>query len=146
MHLRRFIAELCHNLVFCMCLLIMCIHSNNNALAFYVRTADSRSPCSHLSFLSGHSSPSPKPCGTRRACPLRGAWARTGASWLPTAPRLSTPAPRCGRAPDWLWCHPTYRENQKRSSALNSARPQNRHQKTDPTAMTPPSWAIAPTR
>lgn len=34
MYLKCFIAELCHNLVFCMCLLIMCTHSNNNALAF----------------------------------------------------------------------------------------------------------------
>lgn len=33
MYLKCFIAELCHNLVFCMCLLIMCTHSNNNAQA-----------------------------------------------------------------------------------------------------------------
>lgn len=97
-----------------------------------MRTADSCSLCPRFSFLSGRSSPLPKPCGTRRACPLRGAWARTGASWLPTARRLSTPAPLCGRAPDWPWCRPTYRENQKRSSALNSTRPQNRQQKNRP--------------
>lgn len=110
----------------------MCTHSNNNALAFKYAQLTPVLPVPALSSLSRRSSPSPKPCGTRRACPLRGAWVRTGASSLPTARRLSTPAPLCGRAPDWLWCRPTYRENQKLSSALNSTRPQNRHQKNRP--------------
>lgn len=133
-HLRCFIAQLCLNLLFCPCLLIMCAHNMSFNCSFFFLLINLWThfislfvfPSSCIfSFVSQSSWLSPKPCGTRHGCRSRVAWARTAVSWPLTAPRLYMPAPPCVRAPGWLWSHPTCREDQKLSSALNPTNPQN---------------------